>query len=350
MKNQTSFKIGQLLLPGLSVLLSSGAALADCTVPISPADISNPTTVVGNGTPDSCTEDAFTKAIASAGIITFNCGPSPYNLTVTSEKTITQDTVIDGYNPIYNANLITLSGGNKTRILHVKGPAGFMDQTPVVKIQNLTFINGQTNDGDTVGGAAIYRDAGTLNVIDSKFFNNVGPLTGQDSAGGAIFSVGVGATTIVGSDFESNQASNGGAIGTLFGNMIIVNTQVSGNKATGHGGNPGNGGNGGGIYIDGIQDTVSLCGVQVNKNQANKFGGGLIRVTYTGGTTTIDQSTFQGNSIIEDGFAAGLYLQGTNVTLTNSTVINDQAPAIPSLKNLVVFSGTLSTNNDTINP
>src|SRR5690606_40727880 len=64
-----------------------------CALPISPAgtpeaacdipdeagleDVSNPTTVVGDGTPESCTADAFIDAVARGGIITFDCGPDP---------------------------------------------------------------------------------------------------------------------------------------------------------------------------------------------------------------------------------------------------------------------------------
>src|SRR5581483_99338 len=40
-------------------------------------DVSNPTTVVGTGTPVSCTGDAFVAAVAKGGVITFACGPDP---------------------------------------------------------------------------------------------------------------------------------------------------------------------------------------------------------------------------------------------------------------------------------
>src|SRR5271165_43639 len=40
-------------------------------------DVSKPTTVVGTGTPASCTSDAFVAAVAAGGIITFDCGPTP---------------------------------------------------------------------------------------------------------------------------------------------------------------------------------------------------------------------------------------------------------------------------------
>ena len=317
-------------LPLVTLLISVDQALAlfstsePSSAPVQTADVSKPTTVVGNGTQSSCTETAFTDAIAKGGIITFNCGASPYTLVLSSEKTISSDTVIDG------GNVVTLSGGNKVRILSIQSYYNL--STPSLTVQNLTFANGQTTDAPNTnstsqGGAAIYRLGGRLTVINSRFTNNVGPVTGQDVAGGAIYSIGGGTTTIVGSVFQGNQASNGGAIGILGSSLTIFNSEVSGNTATGNGGNPGNGGNGGGISIDGAYNTVDLSGVKVINNKGNAYGGGLFRVTYNGETTTIDKSSFDSNSIPSQAvsMAGGVYLQGTQITMTNSSVSNNTA-------------------------
>jgi hypothetical protein len=48
-----------------------------CTAPIGLADVSQPTAVVGTGTPASCTEAALRAAVANGGVITFNCGSGP---------------------------------------------------------------------------------------------------------------------------------------------------------------------------------------------------------------------------------------------------------------------------------
>lgn len=360
MKNKfMSFNRHLLVLPLLTLLISSDQVLALFPVsqpyppPVSPVNVSQPTTVVGTGTQSSCTEAAFTNAITKGGIITFNCGSSPYTLVLTSEKTISKDTVIDG------GNRVTLSGGNKVRILSIKNYYNL--STPNLTVQNLTFVNGRTTDIPNTkslnqGGAAIYRLGGTLTVINSRFIKNVGPVTGQDVAGGAIYSIGGGTTTIVGSVFQGNQASNGGAIGNLGNSLTIVNSEVSGSKATGNGGNPGNGGNGGGIYIDGQNNTVGLYGVKVVNNQGNAFGGGLFRVSYRGETTTIDQSSFDGNSIPNQvvSMAGGLYLQGTNIKMTNSSVSKNTANraggmfigpgSILNLTNVTVAQNTASTS------
>ncbi len=50
---------------------------------------------VGSGTPGSCTEAALDSALADGGNVTFNCGGN-HTLIVTSQKTITANTVING--------------------------------------------------------------------------------------------------------------------------------------------------------------------------------------------------------------------------------------------------------------
>jgi hypothetical protein len=84
-----------------------------CPDPIQPVGVSAPNAVVGGGAPGDCTEAALDAALAKGGVVTFNCGPSPITITVTQAKAIKQDTVIDG------GGKVTLSGGGKTRILHL---------------------------------------------------------------------------------------------------------------------------------------------------------------------------------------------------------------------------------------
>src|SRR5580704_1114694 len=125
-------------------------------------DTSKPTTVVGTGTSASCTEKALDAAVAAGGIVTFDCGAAPVTITVTAEVPVTTDTTIDG------ANLVTLSGGKSTRILHIK--SAWNVATPLLTVQNLIFTDGYTTDvpnttATTEGGAAIFEDGGSLTVI-----------------------------------------------------------------------------------------------------------------------------------------------------------------------------------------
>ena len=82
-----------------------------------PADISVPDQVIGDGTPGSCTGEAFAQAVARGGKIVFNCGPEALTITLDRPAKVINDAnpeiVIDG------GGLITLSGGGRTRILYM---------------------------------------------------------------------------------------------------------------------------------------------------------------------------------------------------------------------------------------
>ena len=315
-----------------------------CTPPISAVDTSG-ATVVGSGTPGSCTEAALLAALASNnGAIRFDCGALPHTITLTSQLEIDFDLTIDG------GGLITLSGGGTTRIIDFRPP---FEVPRTLTVQNLTFRDGSTAalPGTTTdsGGAAIYRGSfGTLNVIDSYFFDNVGPTLGQDVAGGAIYSFGATTTTIVGSVFQNNRCSSGGALGHLFAHLQLYNSILDGNDATGVDGNPGNGGNGGAIYSDGNDQSMTICGSVLSNGVANARGGGFFRVSNNGvGPMTFDRTLVHGNEGTLQ--AGGLYLQGLQTTIVDSTISDNLSE---SRGGMTVFtnpgSQTLNMTNVTL--
>jgi len=289
-----------------------------CTPPAQPVDVSHPTTVVGSGTPASCTEQALVAAVAAGGVVTFDCGPAPATIVVTSEVPVTRDTTIDG------GKLVTLSGGKSTRILHIK--SAWNVPTPRLTVQNLTFTDGYTTDvtnttSTTEGGAAIFQDGGTLTVIDCTFAHNQCASTGQDVSGGAINGQGVGDLVVVGSVFSDNSGSNGGAIGTQGENVTVVNSTFANNRATGSGGNPRHGGDGGAMSYDGANVSWTMCGDGFSQNHANAQGGAIFRVAYHDEPVTIDRCTFDGNSVDPAmGNAGGLYLEYATITMTATTI------------------------------
>ncbi len=242
---------------------------------------------------------------------------------MTSQITFTKETVLDG------GGLVTLSGGGTSRILYLD--SGYDTPTPRLTVQRLSFRDGKSpaTGADTAqGGGAIYRDGGSLTVLDSVFENNHGPATGQDVAGGAIYAFGGGDTIVAGSTFMNNAASDGGAVGSLNGDLTIINSTFTNNSATGTGGNPGNGGCGGAIYQDGGDEKTSLCGITVRGSQAGAIGGGIFRVSNSDdGTFAMDRSTIDANKVTAttSGNAGGLYLQGLALKITASTISRNQA-------------------------
>jgi hypothetical protein len=295
---------------------------ARCDAP-SLYDTSSPTATVGDGTAASCTATALQAAATGGGVIVFDCGAAPVTITVSSQITFTKETVLDG------GGLVALSGGNASRILYLD--SGYDQSTPRLTVQRLTFRDGNSpaSGVDTAqGGAAIYRDGGSLTVINSVFENNHGPATGQDVAGGAIYGFGGGETIVVGSSFTNNACSDGGAIGSLNGDLTIINSTFDNNAATGTGGNPGNGGCGGALYMDGGNEKTSLCGVTIRGSTAGAIGGGVFRVSndHTG-SFAMDRSVIDNNRVTAttSGNAGGLYLEGLALTVTASTISRNRA-------------------------
>ncbi len=301
---------------------TGGAPAAECDDPAL-ADTSAPDHVVGDGTAESCTAEALRSAAEAGGVITFDCGEDPVTITVDSTVVFTEESVLDG------GGLVTLSGGESARILYFD--SAYDRTTPRLTVQRLTFRDGNSPAGDedtAVGGGAIYRDGGSLTVLDCRFENNRAPATGQDVAGGAIYGFGGGETVIARSIFTGNAASDGGAVGSLNGHLTLLNSTFDGNAATGTDGNPGNGGCGGAIYMDGGDELATFCGVRITNNTAGHIGGGVFRVSNSDdGTMTIDRSTVSDNRVTaaDDGNAGGLYLQGLDLSVSATTIARNQA-------------------------
>ncbi|HEX7604342.1 MAG TPA: hypothetical protein VF316_22140 [Polyangiaceae bacterium] len=323
-----------------------------------PADTSKPTTVVGTGTPASCTFSQLQTAVTTGGIITFNCGSAPTTIAVTSTLNVptNKNTVIDG------GTKITLDGGNAVQILRFDS-ANFQANESRLTLQHLTFTHGKAtptkaipvapapcsqgwDDGE--GGALFMRD-GNLTVIDSIFANNQAALLGPDTGGGAIYILGSKhGALIVSSTFTNNTAANAAAVGGLFAELDVYDSLLTGNTAAGNGANyddatkcsvinngqheVGSGGNGGAIYSDGQSVNVTLCGDAIENNAAgaNAFGGGLFFTSNNmAGTLTITDTTMTGNtgghwtqvstgSVTNAGTAVGV--NAKSITITNSTL------------------------------
>jgi predicted outer membrane repeat protein len=250
--------------------------------------------VVGTGTAGSCTEPALDTALAAGGNVTFNCGTSPVTITLTSTKTISADTTIDG------GTLITISGGNSVGVFSVNIGVKFM-------VQNLTIANGNSATG---GGGGIYSN-GTVTVTNSTFSGN-----SAYDGGGSIYSNGW--LTVTNSTFSGNSATGVGGGGiTNTGPLTVINSTFSGNSATGVGG---------GIYSNG-SGTLTVTNSTFSGNSASDGDGGGIASGgyggYTMGMLTVTNSTFSGNSASQGG---GIWSYGT-LTVTNSTFSGNNAGA-----------------------
>jgi hypothetical protein len=281
------------------------------------ADTSHPDRTVGTGTPASCTSAAVVKAVAAGGVIVFDCGPAPVTITMTATakvKNANSPVVLDG------GNKVTLSGGNKRRILYVNAcdqAQGWTtshcndQETPKVTVQNIAFTKGNST-GDTTeggGGGAIFARGGHLKVVNSRFTGNRCDSTGPDLGGAAIRVLDQGSDApvyVVGSTFTGGVCSNGSALSSIGVSWTVLNSVFSGNSAIGNGANPARGGtpgggSGGAIYLDGDKFQLILDGTLIEKNHAKEGGGAVFFVSNDRtGTLTIRNSTLRSNP--SDGF------------------------------------------------
>jgi hypothetical protein len=310
-------------------------------------DVSSPRTVVGTGTPASCTGDAFVAAVAKGGVITFSCGPAPVTITLTATAKIFNNTgpkiVIDG------GGKVTLSGGGKVRILYqnvcdqaqVWTSPNCNDQPdPQLTLQNLTFVDGNAkgletgkNDG---GGGAVYVRGGRLKIINSRFFRNVCDDLGSDVGGGALrvlVNAAGGSISqpvyIVNSTFGGkagygNTCANGGGISSIGTSYTILNSLLSDNRAIGNGASSGQGGNGGAIYNDGNTFDLNLCGELIEDNKANEGGSAIFFVSNDKtGSLRITDSVLRRNpkGKFETAGLPGIYVEAKGApTVTGSTI------------------------------
>jgi hypothetical protein len=308
-------------------------------------DTSRPDQVVGNGTPQSCTSEAFVAAVAKGGIITFDCGRRPVTIALEQTAKVFNDTgpkiVIDG------GGKVTLSGGGQRRILYMNtcDPAQVWTTShcqnqdhPQLTIQNLTFVNGNSKGETTYdGGGAIWVRGGRFKIVNSRFFNNVCADSGPDVGGAAVrvFSqyegrpVYVGGSTFGGGEGYGNIGSNGGGLSSIGVSYTVINSLFSHNRAIGTGANPARpgtpgGGSGGAIYNDGNFFMLTLCGTRIEHNQCNEGGGAIFFVSNDrSGSLVIRQSLLSDNPSygFETPGYPGIYFLGKGTPLVSDSII-----------------------------
>jgi len=296
--------------------IPTGAPASSCPFPADaqPEDVSLPTTVVGIGTPLSCTGDALVAAVAKGGVITFDCGPAPVTILLSRTAKVFNDkgprVIIDG------GGKVSLSGGGRVRILYqdtcdpaqVWTSSHCQDQpTPALTVQHLTFVDGDATGEafDGGGGGAIFARGGRLKVVGCRFFGNGADAVGPDVGGGAIraLSQSLGLPVqVVGSTFGGapglgNVAANGAALSSIGVSWSVLDSLFTDNRAIGTGANPARpgtpgGGSGGAIYLDGNTFSLSVCGSRLRDNTAREGGGAIFFVSNDlTGSMTIDRST-----------------------------------------------------------
>src|SRR5690606_23325900 len=282
-------------------------------------DISEPTTVVGDGTPQSCTGQAVVAAVAQGGVIIFDCGNAPHTISMSESAKVVNDAndvvVIDG------GGLVTLSAAGKTLVLYMNTcdeaqryttPHCDNQDHPRLTVQIITFANVNAKaqgEGIAASGGAIFASGGRFKAVNVRFINNHAAEAGPDVGGGALRVMqqfqGKPAylthCSFGGQPQYGNSASNGGAISSSSVSWSIYNSLFSSNSAIGTGGNPAldgtpGGGSGGAIYNDGNTMTLHLCGTRIEHNRVNAYGSAIFFVSNNHkGTLRIEDSVIRDN-------------------------------------------------------
>lgn len=328
------------LAAALVAAVATSAAPAGAGVPGPDAarpDRAAPSTVVGTGTPASCTSRAVVRAVARGGRITFDCGPAPVTIAMRRTAKVVNTSarvVLDG------GGLVTLSGEGRRRILYLNtcDPAQVWttdhcdDQAePRLVVRGMGFVDGdaagEATDGG--GGGAIFARGGRLRVLDSVFDGNRCDRTGPDLGGGAIRVLDQHRdrpVVVRRSAFTDGRCSNGSALSSIGVSWRISDSTFTGNRAVGRGANPARsgtpgGGSGGAIYLDGNDIHLTVDRSRLDGNRAREGGGAIFFVSNDRtGTLTIRDSELTGNP--SDGFETvpGIFFLGARRTITGSVV------------------------------
>ena len=308
--------------------------------PVPPAgravDTRHPNHVIGNGSPASCTSAAVVRDVAAGGIITFDCGPRPVTIVMTSTASVIKTrrlVVLDG------GGLITLSGGGKRRILYSDTCAGTWSTDdcvnqpyPQIVVQNITFEDGYNDAhqatctaniptcwyGGVDGGGAIYVEGGQFKAVNSRFVDNRCYRYGPDLGGGAIRALAQYENRpvyITDDTFRGGRCSNGAALSSIAVQWDVLNSEFTDNKAIGWGANPASsgtpgGGSGGAIYLDGTDDNVLIAGTVMDHNSAREGGGAVFDVVDSGwGALTFNESRLDNDISGEFQTFPGIYYE-----------------------------------------
>ncbi len=276
-----------------------------------------PDHVIGTGKPASCTSAAVVRAVASGGVITFNCGRDPVTITMAATAKVVNTShliVLDG------GGTVTLSGAGKRQILYMNTcdkrqqwtTSDCYDQEwPELVVQNITFEDGNSTVSQSKGtsfggggGGAIFDLGGQLKVVNSRFVDNRCYHVGPDLGGAAVRALAQWRNKpvyITSDTFRGGQCSNGGALSSIGVSWVVLNSIMTGNDAIGYGANPAaprtpGGGSGGAIYCDGDAYSLKIEGTVIRDNHAREGGGAIFFVSDNNtGTLTIESSKLSDN-------------------------------------------------------
>ncbi len=297
---------------------TGGDPSTDCPGRLEPVEPAGRVEVVGDGTPESCTEGALHDAADSVngteggGTITFDCG-GEHTITLTRSVFLSTTAILDG------GGEITLSGGGTVRVIELDHHVDFVVQR--VTIRDGFVPAGSENES---GAGLLHPWFGTLRAVDVTFENNHAESLDHDVGGGGLYAGGLTLAVLSGCTFAGNSGSIGGGVLSRSTNLRVVDTVFFDNSATSWA-DSGQYGNGGGLYIDRmwLDDPVDfvICGGVFDSNHATVHGSAFFSYNLEGTGATFDRCTFRNNDMAGSpgGGTGTVYHEGVPLLLVSST-------------------------------
>lgn len=183
---------------------------------------------------------------------------------------------------------------------------------------------------------------GDLDIRESLTINGAGRVTTVINADGLdrvfhIFAGHVALNNVLIMGGHAPAGEHGGGIYAQGGNLTLVNSQVSDNRALDAANQ-----HGGGIYFGGDDATLTIVVTYIDNNMASGAGGGLYVENST--TLTLRDSSVYGNTAAAGG---GIHSQAA-ATITDSTLSGNVTTSNPSGGAGMSSSGPLTMVNSTI--
>jgi hypothetical protein len=252
------------------------------------------------------------------------------------------------------AGALTISGGDTVAIFHV-------EETSTVTISGLTIAHarctfgcGLLNDGTlTLERVAVAQNAAVSEGGASNFPEGGGILNRASLT--LVESSVTGNLTKAAGGSSQNAPQGGGIYNHTTGTLTLERSLVSGNSALGNSGGAGStNASGGGIANFGtlvvrqstIDDNVASGTGSTTNNAAT--GGGISNANTPSVNVTIDRGTISGNSAVATGAginarAGGFSVFGSSFTVRSSTIAGNSAPVAANLTGgaAVTFANTI---------
>ncbi len=295
------------------MVLASGVALSlGMGLASQPVEAASFTVINLNDDGAGSLRQAIVDANSAAGTdtIRFQEGLTGTITLTTGQLEITDSLDLEGP----GAATITVSGNNASKVFYIYSATAELD----VSISGLTITGGNDQIGAGIFNANENLTLDSVTITSNTATNGGGGIWASGNPEAPVMDL-----TILNSTISGNTAGTSGGgiyIGDTGGPLLIQNTVISGNTATG--------GAGGGVYLYAPDNNTTIENSTLSGNTSQTGGGGIFLYFADAGTHTIRRTTISGNTTGTGGGGALFDSPFNNpVVLENSTISGNTVTA-----------------------